>query len=152
MVLGFGKKNWLVLLLCSCRHLQDVITLLWKRKSHISNVFCFVTGIAFSILGALLFMPGFYYTRIAYYAYKGYKGFSFSNIPAVWHSSSTQWKPTLFVLCMYWFVSVWMPHALEMKASRVIKQKMGDQVLLYYWSDILLPFIDDAMRSFHLKR
>ncbi|CAK9206080.1 unnamed protein product [Sphagnum jensenii] len=40
-------------------------------------------GIAFSILGALLFMPGFYYTRIAYYAYKGYKGFSFSNIPAV---------------------------------------------------------------------
>ncbi|CAK9205975.1 unnamed protein product [Sphagnum troendelagicum] len=40
-------------------------------------------GIAFSVLGALLFMPGFYYTRIAYYAYKGYKGFSFSNIPAV---------------------------------------------------------------------
>ncbi|KAL3681940.1 hypothetical protein R1sor_024896 [Riccia sorocarpa] len=40
-------------------------------------------GIAFSILGALLFMPGFYYSRIAYYAYKGYKGFSFSNIPAV---------------------------------------------------------------------
>jgi hypothetical protein len=40
-------------------------------------------GIAFSILGALLFLPGFYYTRIAYYAYKGYKGFSFSNIPAV---------------------------------------------------------------------
>jgi len=42
-----------------------------------------LTGIAFAILGALLFMPGFYYTRIAYYAYKGYKGFSFSNIPAV---------------------------------------------------------------------
>jgi len=40
-------------------------------------------GIAFAILGTLLFMPGFYYTRIAYYAYKGYKGFSFSNIPAV---------------------------------------------------------------------
>jgi hypothetical protein len=45
-----------------------------------------------------------------------------------------------------------MPHALEMKASRVIKQKMGDQLLLYYWLDILLPFIDDAMRSVHLKR
>ena len=44
---------------------------------------CYVTGIAFAILGMLLFMPGFYYTRIAYYAYKGYKGFSFSNIPAV---------------------------------------------------------------------
>lgn len=45
---------------------------------------CCVTGIAFAILGTILFMPGFYYTRIAYYAYKGYKGFSFSNIPAVW--------------------------------------------------------------------
>jgi hypothetical protein len=54
-----------------------------KRNLIFFNVFCFVTGIAFSILGALLFMPGFYYTRIAYYAYKGYKGFSFSNIPAV---------------------------------------------------------------------
>lgn len=40
-------------------------------------------GIAFFILGALLFLPGFYETRIAYYAYKGYKGFSFADIPAV---------------------------------------------------------------------
>ncbi|XP_071725413.1 uncharacterized protein [Rutidosis leptorrhynchoides] len=40
-------------------------------------------GVFFSILGAVLFIPGFYYTRIAYYAYKGYKGFSFSNIPPV---------------------------------------------------------------------
>lgn len=40
-------------------------------------------GIAFAILGGLLFMPGFYYSRIAYYAYKGYKGFSFANIPSV---------------------------------------------------------------------
>ncbi|EFJ05261.1 hypothetical protein SELMODRAFT_130333 [Selaginella moellendorffii] len=40
-------------------------------------------GVAFTILGALLFLPGFYYTRIAYYAYKGYKGFSFATIPAV---------------------------------------------------------------------
>eukprot|EP00850_Spirogloea_muscicola_P007568 SM000038S14381 [mRNA] locus=s38:798665:799192:+ [translate_table: standard] len=40
-------------------------------------------GIAFTILGGLLFLPGFYETRIAYYAYKGYKGFSFANIPAV---------------------------------------------------------------------
>ncbi|KAF5748652.1 hypothetical protein HS088_TW04G00610 [Tripterygium wilfordii] len=38
-------------------------------------------GIFFAILGIVLFIPGFYYTRIAYYAYKGYKGFSFSNIP-----------------------------------------------------------------------
>ncbi|KAG9450372.1 hypothetical protein H6P81_010337 [Aristolochia fimbriata] len=40
-------------------------------------------GIFFAILGSMLFIPGFYYTRIAYYAYKGYKGFSFSNIPPV---------------------------------------------------------------------
>uniref|UniRef100_A0A9I9DF86 Transmembrane protein 230 n=2 Tax=Cucumis melo TaxID=3656 RepID=A0A9I9DF86_CUCME len=40
-------------------------------------------GVFFSLLGGLLFIPGFYYTRIAYYAYKGYKGFSFSNIPPV---------------------------------------------------------------------
>lgn len=40
-------------------------------------------GIFFAILGGMLFIPGFYYTRLAYYAYKGYKGFSFSNIPPV---------------------------------------------------------------------
>ncbi|CAI0543344.1 unnamed protein product [Linum tenue] len=40
-------------------------------------------GLFFVILGVVLFIPGFYYTRIAYYAYKGYKGFSFSNIPPV---------------------------------------------------------------------
>ncbi|KAG7545676.1 hypothetical protein ISN44_As12g011160 [Arabidopsis suecica] len=40
-------------------------------------------GIFFIVLGCLLFIPGFYYTRIAYYAYKGYKGFSFANIPPV---------------------------------------------------------------------
>ncbi|WCJ41244.1 hypothetical protein M5689_022126 [Euphorbia peplus] len=40
-------------------------------------------GLFFAILGFVLFIPGFYYTRIAYYAYKGYKGFSFSNIPPV---------------------------------------------------------------------
>ncbi|KAM0939313.1 putative transmembrane protein [Dioscorea sansibarensis] len=40
-------------------------------------------GVFFAILGSVLFLPGFYYTRIAYYAYKGYKGFSFANIPPV---------------------------------------------------------------------
>lgn len=40
-------------------------------------------GIAYVVLGALLFLPGFYESRIAYYAYKGYTGFSFANIPAV---------------------------------------------------------------------
>jgi len=41
------------------------------------------TGIFFMILGIVMFIPGFYYTRIAYYAYKGYNGFSFSNIPPI---------------------------------------------------------------------
>ncbi|KAK8965047.1 hypothetical protein KSP40_PGU004523 [Platanthera guangdongensis] len=40
-------------------------------------------GLFFAGLGSVLFLPGFYYTRIAYYAYKGYKGFSFDNIPPV---------------------------------------------------------------------
>ncbi|KAJ4830788.1 hypothetical protein Tsubulata_031169 [Turnera subulata] len=40
-------------------------------------------GLFFAILGVVLFIPGSYYTRIAYYAYKGYKGFSFANIPPV---------------------------------------------------------------------
>ncbi|KAG6508256.1 transmembrane protein 230-like [Zingiber officinale] len=40
-------------------------------------------GVFFALLGSVLFIPGFYYSRIAYYAYKGYKGFSFANIPAV---------------------------------------------------------------------
>ncbi|KAL3532773.1 hypothetical protein ACH5RR_006294 [Cinchona calisaya] len=40
-------------------------------------------GLFFAVLGGILFLPGFYYTRIAYYAYKGYKGFSFANIPPV---------------------------------------------------------------------
>ncbi|XP_010928697.1 uncharacterized protein [Elaeis guineensis] len=37
-------------------------------------------GVSFAILGSILFIPGFYYTRVAYHAYKGYKGFSFANI------------------------------------------------------------------------
>jgi hypothetical protein len=41
------------------------------------------TGIFFTVLGVVMFIPGFYYTRIAYYAYKGYQGFSFANIPPI---------------------------------------------------------------------
>jgi hypothetical protein len=36
----------------------------------------------FLILGVLLFLPGFYETRIAYYAWRGAKGYRFSQIPA----------------------------------------------------------------------
>ncbi|GAQ80044.1 hypothetical protein KFL_000450010 [Klebsormidium nitens] len=37
--------------------------------------------IGFTILGILLFLPGFYETRIAYYAWRGAKGYKFSSIP-----------------------------------------------------------------------
>ena len=33
------------------------------------------------ILGAITFIPGFYHVRIAYYAWKGYAGYSFADIP-----------------------------------------------------------------------
>ena len=33
------------------------------------------------IIGSLLFLPGFYHVRIAYYAWRKYEGFSFDDIP-----------------------------------------------------------------------
>lgn len=33
------------------------------------------------ILGSLMFIPGVYHVRIAYYAFKGYQGFSYEDIP-----------------------------------------------------------------------
>ncbi|KAM8828735.1 transmembrane protein 230-like isoform 2-T5 [Spinachia spinachia] len=33
------------------------------------------------IIGVLVFLPGFYHLRIAYYAAKGYRGYSYDDIP-----------------------------------------------------------------------
>uniref|UniRef100_A0A672LG11 Transmembrane protein 230 n=1 Tax=Sinocyclocheilus grahami TaxID=75366 RepID=A0A672LG11_SINGR len=33
------------------------------------------------VIGILVFLPGFYHLRIAYYASKGYRGFSYDDIP-----------------------------------------------------------------------
>uniref|UniRef100_A0A1A8N801 Transmembrane protein 230 n=2 Tax=Nothobranchius TaxID=28779 RepID=A0A1A8N801_9TELE len=33
------------------------------------------------IIGILVFLPGFYHLRIAYYASKGYSGYSYDDIP-----------------------------------------------------------------------
>ena len=33
------------------------------------------------VCGLLVFIPGFYFTRIAYYAYKGTAGYSWADIP-----------------------------------------------------------------------
>ncbi|XP_054896726.1 transmembrane protein 230-like [Poeciliopsis prolifica] len=33
------------------------------------------------VIGLLVFLPGFYHVRIAYYAAKGYRGYSYDDIP-----------------------------------------------------------------------
>ena len=33
------------------------------------------------VLGGITFLPGFYHLRLAFYAWKGYLGYSFSDIP-----------------------------------------------------------------------
>ncbi|XP_041368287.1 transmembrane protein 230-like [Gigantopelta aegis] len=33
------------------------------------------------LIGGVMFIPGFYHVRIAYYAYKGYTGYSYDDIP-----------------------------------------------------------------------
>ena len=33
------------------------------------------------IIGILVFLPGFYHLRIAYYVSKGYRGYSYDDIP-----------------------------------------------------------------------
>eukprot|EP00850_Spirogloea_muscicola_P020313 SM000212S06906 [mRNA] locus=s212:109246:109742:+ [translate_table: standard] len=38
-------------------------------------------SLGFLALGALAFLPGFYELRIAYYAWRGREGYSFSHIP-----------------------------------------------------------------------
>lgn len=36
--------------------------------------------IALLVLGSLVFIPGFYFTRIAYKAYKGHRGYSWDDV------------------------------------------------------------------------
>eukprot|EP01137_Pigoraptor_chileana_P004628 Opistho-2@46519 len=38
-------------------------------------------AIPFLVLGSLLFIPGFYHVRIAYYTWKQYPGYSYDDIP-----------------------------------------------------------------------
>jgi len=71
------------------------VVLLLKIEGYIWFYFCGISiyccsGMLFALLGTILFVPGFYYSRIAGYAYKGYKGFSSSNNPAVWKISKTE--------------------------------------------------------------
>ena len=34
------------------------------------------------LIGSITFIPGFYHVRLAYYAWKGYHGYSFGDIPS----------------------------------------------------------------------
>ncbi|CAD7698265.1 unnamed protein product [Ostreobium quekettii] len=38
-------------------------------------------GWGFLVLGLLTFIPGFYHSRIAYYAWRGYEDYDFQSIP-----------------------------------------------------------------------
>jgi hypothetical protein len=42
---------------------------------------------------------GFYETRIAYYSWRGYKGYSYSRIPAYWRIVKEEHKGSPFWLC-----------------------------------------------------
>jgi len=40
-------------------------------------------ALALTVLGSLAFLPGFFYTRVAYYAWRGVPGYSYEDIPLV---------------------------------------------------------------------
>jgi hypothetical protein len=40
------------------------------------------TSIPVLVVGLITFIPGFYHVRIAYYACKGYQGYSYADIPS----------------------------------------------------------------------
>lgn len=56
-----GQLNSSLLSLCHSQHRDRTIPVL--------------------IIGILVFLPGFYHLRIAYYASKGYRGYSYDDIP-----------------------------------------------------------------------
>ncbi len=53
------------------------------RYVHNLHLLLSPAGFVLFTLGLVIFIPGFYYSRISYYAYKGHPGFSFDTIPAV---------------------------------------------------------------------
>lgn len=50
-------------------------------RSKASQICC--AGLVLFVLGLVIFVPGAYFSRIAYYAYKGREGYSFDAIPNV---------------------------------------------------------------------
>jgi Transmembrane proteins 230/134 len=47
----------------------------------LTRTLAYVQALALTILGSITFLPGLYYTRIAYYAWKGVPGYSYDQIP-----------------------------------------------------------------------
>lgn len=35
------------------------------------------------VVGTIMFIPGFYHVRLAFYAWRGYEGFAFDRIPSM---------------------------------------------------------------------
>ena len=65
-----------------------VCEMCWFRNQSLlllvdNKVFLAPAGFVLFTLGLVIFIPGFYYSRISYYAYKGHPGYSFDTIPAV---------------------------------------------------------------------
>lgn len=58
------------------------------------------------IIGALMFIPGVYHVRIAYYAFRGYQGFSYEDIPEF----DWVYQCTLLLLHLQWVIaqSLWL--------------------------------------------
>ncbi|RXN08986.1 transmembrane protein 230-like [Labeo rohita] len=59
------------LLLAGYFEVNDAILFSWHRDRTLPVL----------IIGILVFLPGFYHLRIAYYASKGYRGYSYDDIP-----------------------------------------------------------------------
>lgn len=57
----------------------------YRCEKWISNLICPYKssdrGIPLIVLGSITFIPGAFYTRLAYYAWKGYRGYDYSLIP-----------------------------------------------------------------------
>jgi hypothetical protein len=53
----------------------------WYVCGRLDCCWCLLQALAFTIIGSVAFIPGFYYTRLAYYAYRGYAGYTFEDIP-----------------------------------------------------------------------
>ncbi len=62
---------------------------LLNQKNTLTLINCFIFLISkysdrtwpMIIVGTILFLPGFYHVRLAYYAWQEYEGFSFEDIP-----------------------------------------------------------------------